>query len=479
MQRWLVYKQVLAMSRFRALWSGAFLSGLGDAVVAVAVLWYMYDQTQSSLFVTLTLLCLELPAILATPIWGVYLDRYALRPAVVLVNVVQGGLFLGLLLLDLAQSVQLTVALLLIALSSALAPVTRTAQSMAVPHVVGSQDRLPQANALMFIQFDAAIVVGPLLSGLFIALGHVEWAFALNACSFLVAALFYAYCLPATPRQQAVAAPTESSLGTRYQLWKKDLTAGFSYLAHHMLARQLVVLNFVWNLLIWATVATLLPVYAEQQLQAGAEGYSVLASVSSAGVLVGSFVAGMIRWRSAPSTIVFASIGVHGVVFALLVLAPNLWVAGLLLLLCGVVSAPAMIYHRTLLQTIIPADKQGRVFAVSTTAGALGFPLGTVLASAVGQAAGLGFLGFGVLVAVTTGWLFSRYQRQDVSQHEDLAGVGDAGGSVEAGVVWGAERGDEGSDDAGDSAAGVRAVGCAERGDTQPQSRVPLPDGAL
>lgn len=446
--RWLVYLQVLSISRFRALFGGAFLSGLGDAVVAIAVLWYMYDQTHSALLVTVTLLCLELPAILATPIWGVYLDRHALRPAVVLVNLVQGGLFFSLLFLDLASTPGLVAALGLIALSSALAPVTRTAQNMAVPAVVERKELLPQANALMFIQFDAAIVIGPLLSGLFIAVGHVEWAFAVNAGSFAAAALFYSYCLPATQRGKEETARSDKALGARFQEWKKDLNAGLTYLAGHKLARQLIVLNFVWNLFIWGTVATLLPIYSEQHLQAGAEGYSVMASLSSAGILAGSFLAGAIRWKWSSSTIVFASIGVHGLVFAGLLFAQNVWTAGLLLVLCGIVSAPAMIYHRTLLQTIIPADKQGRVFSVSTTAGALGFPLGTVLASALGQsAAGMGFLFCGLMVALCAGWLFRGYQRQDLIQHEDFP---------------------QGSDEVGSpSAARMCATGCVECGDAQ------------
>lgn len=436
MARWLEYKQVLSLSRFRALFAGALLSGLGDAVVAIAVLWYVYDQTHSALLVTVTLLCLELPAILATPVWGVYLDRHALRSAVVWVNVVQGGLFFALLFLDLGSTPGLVAALAMIALSSALAPATRTAQNMAVPAVVEREALLPQANALMFIQFDAAIVIGPLLSGLMIAVGHVEWAFAVNAGSFAAAAVFYSYGLPAMQRGKEGTARSDKALSARYQEWKKDLNAGLSYLAGHKLARQLIVVNFVWNLFIWGTVATLLPIYSEQHLQAGAEGYSVMASLSSAGILCGSLLAGGLRWKWSPSTIVFASIGVHGLVFASLLFMQNVWTAGLMLVLCGIVSAPAMIYHRTLLQTIIPPDKQGRVFSVSTTAGALGFPLGTVLASAMGHsAAGMGFLVCGLMVTLCAGWLFRGYQRQDVIQHEDSPRGSDEGGPLEAGIV--------------------------------------------
>ncbi|WP_158530604.1 hypothetical protein [Paenibacillus larvae] len=44
-------------------------------------------------------------------------------------------------------------------------------------------------------------------------------------------------------------------------------------------------------------------------------------------------------------------------------------------------SAPAMIYHRTALQTIVPEEKMGRIFTVSSTAGAAGFPIGNFLAA--------------------------------------------------------------------------------------------------
>jgi DHA3 family macrolide efflux protein-like MFS transporter len=432
MSRWSVHRKLLANPKFSSLWFGAFLSGLGDATVATSILWYMYEQTKSPLLVTLTLFCLELPAIIATPVWGIYLDRYSIRNFVVFSNLVQGCLFLVLITLTLSNPAESAIALLIIAISSCLAPITRTAQSMAVPAVV-KQENLPTANSLMFIQFDAAIAIGPLISGLLLTSGHIKWSFAINAASFLLAALLYTYCFPKESHKVNPKPTERSGITGHFQAWKKDFSEGTSYIKQNILARNLIVLNFVWNLFIWGTLPTLLPIFTEKHLFADAEGYGVLASVSSIGILVGTFAAGAIKWKMAPQNIVYTSIGLHGLVYALLMFTPNVASAAVVILLCGIVSAPAMIYHRTILQTVVPKEKQGRVFSVSTTAGALGFPLGTVLASFYATSSGqtdpaFGFLAFGGFVLVSTGLLFFQFQQrnrivQDVTAHEDSEAI--------------------------------------------------------
>lgn len=64
------YKPLLFNPRFLLLWIGSYISGIGDAVAVVVIIWTLYNQTFSPLFITLALICLELPSILLSTFVG-------------------------------------------------------------------------------------------------------------------------------------------------------------------------------------------------------------------------------------------------------------------------------------------------------------------------------------------------------------------------------------------------------------------------
>src|SRR5438132_8085609 len=60
---------------FGLLWSGQLVSQIGDGLNRVALLWFVYALTGSALKMTVIGLLQTLPAVLLSPLIGVYLDR--------------------------------------------------------------------------------------------------------------------------------------------------------------------------------------------------------------------------------------------------------------------------------------------------------------------------------------------------------------------------------------------------------------------
>ncbi|SHF25290.1 Major Facilitator Superfamily protein [Seinonella peptonophila] len=187
----------------------------------------------------------------------------------------------------------------------------------------------------------------------------------------------------------------------------------------HKQTLQLISLNFLWNFLIWGTSATLLPILSKDLLHTAAQGYGLLGASLSVGIIVGSFILGSISIQNHLFTIVLASLLTHGFLYALLSLATNVWIGCVILCLSGIVSSPAMINQRTLIQQSVPEEKLGRIFIVLSSIATLGFPLGSILTSGLLVWIGNSYAfilyalyGISLITAVTIIWLWNRPSKE-------------------------------------------------------------------
>ncbi|MGG3191078.1 MFS transporter [Priestia megaterium] len=395
MKNLLTYVSLLKIRPFSMLIIGSLLSNLAQSLAVVTIIWFIYQKTGSPWFIALSLISLELPAILLGPIWGTLLDRSSIVKLMNIANLSRALLFIFLIFTTLNNTLSTFVFFLLLALSSSLAPIVRSGENMLVVKIV-DEKQLIAANSLMNIQFDFAYVIGPILGGIIATTSLGNTSFIVNALLFTIASFLFLF----------VKVPKTTSISTdnpyisqRFKNWLKDLYEGINFIFKNKSIAALISLNFLWNFLIWGTAPTLLPLFTQYQINAGATGYGILMAASSLGIIIGSLIIGMYKTKINPLKLVFISVGLHGFAYTLLASPFNLGVAVAILIFSGAISAPAMIYNRTILQTWVPQEKHGRVFTVSSTAGAIGFPLGNFLVAYFVSDNGLKYLPFAFLIS--------------------------------------------------------------------------------
>lgn len=414
------YIQLMKNIRFLSLWSGSLISEIGDAVVSVSLIWIVYQQTQNPFILALTLICINVPKFIFSPLYGVFIDRYPAIFFAIASNILSALLFLFIVFIPFNSTVNYAVFMLLIALSSSLAPITKTASYIILTETV-EKDHLVSANSLMNIQLDLALSLGPIIGGIVIAYSNnIEFACLFNALTFIIAAILYYIAMPPHSRNRKKVVERNASLKLRYINWKHELFEGFKVIFNSKIIRNAVLANLFWNLFIWGTSATLIPLFAKQHLGSGASGYGILTSVLSVGIVIGSFITGTLKVnKSSLSSLVFLSMIIHGLAYSLMFLPNNIVQAVIVLMITGIVSAPAMIYNRTILQTTVPKEMMGRVFTASSALGTFGYPIGTTIAassvSILGQQnTSLIFLFFGLATAISimTLWITTKEHKE-------------------------------------------------------------------
>ncbi len=386
------YRGVLAIREARVLIGASAASQVGDWLYNAALLGYVFHATHSAVWVGAATICRLLPYVLLGPLGGAIADRYPRRAVLMVGSLLRLGLMLVLAAV-VADHGPVALTIGIVAAASAAGSAERPAALSLLPRLVG-EGRIGPANALLHTVQDLAVVVGPAIGALLLAVASAPAAFLANAGTFAVAALLFSrlgdHMVRTTGSREdktGVAAGLRTARATRFVVPLTVIVAmvEFTYGAQTV---QLVV-------------------YASRSLDLGTGGYGLLLAASGAGGLISAIFNGQLA-TSRRLTLVVVSAAVLACasqfIYAstdVLVLALLVTVAGGAGLVCSEVVA------ETVLARVTPRDTLGRIaglFDASSIAAMVG---GAVLASILVKVTSLHssfwILGaFTVLVAVAS-----------------------------------------------------------------------------
>jgi MFS family permease len=367
---------LLKTRNFALLFWGQMTSQVGDSLNRVALLWFVYQMTGSAMKMVVIGLLQTIPPLVLSPLIGVYLDRVDRKAVMIKVDLARTFLVLIIPVLYAIGELSLERLYVAVFLLAVVSTVFGPALSSSVPQIV-RRDQLTAANALLQTTTNVGLLIGPLISGIGIALVGSQNVLYVNAATFFVSALcLVGIRLRPVSREAATEEPARAS-------WKQELMAGirFVYFDQSMLVLMLAAALYS---LAASAFAFMLPVFAEQNLSAGALELGVLWSALGAGMLatstwLASLAQGDLTRRF---TLIFRSMVVGGLAMCGLSLLTAPLIAGALILIIGGSTALFMPIVWGVLQEVTPAPLLGRVFTTFSTGS---------MASAMAGMAGFGW----------------------------------------------------------------------------------------
>jgi MFS family permease len=351
---------------FRLLWSAQLVSTVGTALTDLAAGILVFRVTGSALSVGLMFMAVSVPTLFIGLIAGVFVDRYDRRKIMVIADVTRAAIVASIPFLI---GINLAFLYVAVALVSAISQFFNPANDALLPEVA-SDEELAAANSWIMISSFGSTSIGFALSGLLAAAFDINWAFWLDALTFL----FSASCIMFVRIGKV---DVEGSTSVKVVI--DNLKEGISTLVGTPILRSLflvsvpVYLSFgLWNVL-------LLP-FALKVLKAGEFGYGIQEGVTSVGFVVGSLL--MAKWAERfreGSWIVIATIGmgISGVFYGL---TTSIVLAIALVTVSGFFNAPASISKRLIMQRSTPRELRGRVFSAFAVARDVIFLIGIALA---------------------------------------------------------------------------------------------------
>jgi MFS family permease len=339
----------LQVPNYRKFFAGHAVSVIGTWMQRVAQDWLVLELSDSAVAVGVAVALQSLPMLFLGLWGGLLVDRLDRRRTIMATQAVSAVLAAVLAAVTLAGVVQLWMVFAL-ALGLGLVTVLDVpARQAFVTEMVGPEDFV-NAQSLNSTVHNTGRLIGPAVAGLLIAWVGSGAAFAINAVSF-VAVLISLFRIDPRRLNRADPAPSERGQaleGLRYVWRTPELRACLILVAVVALFGQ----NF----------RVVLPLFAREALDGGAETYGWLTSALGAGAVVGAL--GTAARERVTAWAMLLSAAAFAVISMLVAGAPGLVVALVLLVALGVANISFNTLARVLLQLGTAPAMQGRVIAL-------------------------------------------------------------------------------------------------------------------
>lgn len=290
------YRAVLKVRSFRLLVIAGATSEIGDWLYNVALLVYVFDRTESAVWVGLATIGRMLPSVLLGPVGGVIADRYERFRVMMGSNLLRVVVFAAMTVAVALEAGASVVIVLAMAATVAGAPY-RPASTALVPSLVGASLLAP-AMALLSTVFSVALVAGPALGAVILAAGSPAVAFGINAATFAVSTVVLNLIKPdrAPVTEAAVDDHDQDAPSIEPSAWKLFVDGVVAIRRTPYV--PVVAIQLLAGTVGYGAETVLLVVYAQERLGVGADGYGYLMAAAGIGGVLAGVVSGRLAGRS-------------------------------------------------------------------------------------------------------------------------------------------------------------------------------------
>ena len=370
------YDAVVRSPAYFPLWLAQLVSSFGDTLHYIALVVLVYELTGQGAAVAVLVAAEVAPILLLAPIAGVIIDRFSRKAVLIGADVVRAVLVLSLVW------PQGTWHAYLVAAGIAAGNTFFNPTVQAVIPALTTEDQRLAANSVAWSTGRLVQIVGSAVAGGLIALIGTDAAFALNAATFVVSALFIVR-LVIPPHAGLVGGETKRGLAG----YLSDARAGLSYARHDRFVSRLLIVQALASLATGATGALLI-VLAEQHLRLAPAGFAWLIGAIGVGALLGPLIPNALARDYRDARWLFVPYVIRGVGDVLIAILTPLPVALVILFIYGLNTSTGMVVFSSTLQSTIPDAVRGRVFTLLdvtwNAARLLSLAGGAVLVDAIG-----------------------------------------------------------------------------------------------
>lgn len=360
--------RALRHRNFRLFFTGQSISLIGTWMTRIATSWLVYRLTGSALLLGFVSFAGQIPTFLLAPFAGVLVDRINRRNLLVWTQVLAGVQSLAMAALTLAKVITIHEIIALSAFQGIINAFDMPGRQSFLVQMVEDKQDLGNAIALNSSMVNMARLIGPALAGITIAAVGEGYCFAIDGFSYIaVVVSLLMMRVPASTIQRAAASMLH------------QLKEGWSYVTTFRPIRTILTL-FALNSLMGMPFIVLMPIFASQVLHGGPHTLGYLMGASGVGALVSAISLALRKSVRGLTTMIQLSAFLFGSGLILFGLSHYLVLSLLLMLVVGFGMMQGLAASNTVIQTLVPEDKRGRVMSFYTMAFVGMAPFGSLLA---------------------------------------------------------------------------------------------------
>ena len=376
----------------------------------VATSWLVYRLTGSAVLLGTVSFAGQIPTFLLAPFAGVLVDRWNRHTVLVWTQALAMVQSLALAFLTLTHRVTIAEVLILSAFQGCINAFDMPGRQSFMLEMVTEdgttgRDDLSNAIAINSSMVNLARLVGPSIAGLVIAASSEGWCFVVDGISYIAVIISLLMMrLPALNPAALAAQANRASSSMVTQLkegW--DFVRGFTPI-------RTILLLFALNSFMGWPFTVLMPIFAAEVLKGGPHTLGFLMGALGVGSLASALSLVLRKSVRGLLKMIPIAAAIFGTGLVLFGLSHVLWLAMVLLLVVGFGMMQGLTASNTIIQTIVPEDKRGRVMSYYTVAFVGMAPFGSLMAGALAHLIGAAntVIISGICCMLGSAWFFTR-----------------------------------------------------------------------
>ena len=368
--------RALRHRNFKLFFAGQSISLIGTWMTRVATSWLVYRLTGSALLLGVVGFAGQIPTFLLAPFAGVLVDRLNRRKMLVWTQALAGLQSLALAGLTLAKMITIHEIIWLSVLQGLINAFDMPGRQAFLIQMVEDKEDLGNAIALNSSMVNVARLIGPALAGFVIAGVGEGYCFLIDGISYLavIASLLMMRVNIAQARRAATS-------------MLEQLKEGWTYVREFPPIRTILLL-FALISLMGMPFMVLMPIFASDVLHGGPHTLGFLLGASGVGALISAISLALRRTVRGLTTMIQISAALFGVGLICFGLSRILLLSMLLMVVVGFGMMQGLAASNTVIQTLVPEDKRGRVMSYYTMAFVGMAPFGSLLAGGLAHRMG-------------------------------------------------------------------------------------------
>lgn len=347
-----------------------------------AMYWHLRTLSDQPMFISVVGLVRFVPIIVLSLLAGVTADRFDRRKLTMLTQAALGLVALALGLRTSLGTMSLGMLFGLVALQSIATAFDVPARQALIPSLVPRED-LASAYSLTSIAGKVGGILGPGITGIVIAFWGLQWAYWINAISYL--AVIVALITMGDVGSDSLREKT--SFGIRKAF--VDIRDGIEFIKNSPVIFSAMILDFFGSF--FSSADTLLPFVAIDILHVGPIQYGWLSASQSIGTLMVGVYLSQRTNLERQGLLISVSVATFGLATIVFGASTSFWLTMLALICIGASDGLSTIIRNTVRQLLTPDAMRGRMMSITQIFFKGGPQLGEMEAGFVAELLGVPF----------------------------------------------------------------------------------------
>jgi len=397
-------------------WSGQLFSLFGSMVVFFILIWWITEETQSPVYLALGSFFFIICQVIFMPIAGVLADRLNRKVIIIIADSLQAFTTLILLILFQLNLANVWVVIIFISFRSIFQAFHLPAVNSIIPAMV-PKENLSRINGINFLFTGVVQILAPFIGATLMIILPINTILWVDIITFFIALIPLMLIKIPSVEKHGEKVDRESFFG--------EFKLGLQTIKIIPGLVTIIFLSMILNFLI-RPFDTLLPYYINVFHGGSAINLAIVLIFFQGGMICGALVTSIKKTWNNKMKVIFGCICILMLGYGIMALAPpgGYIVVGIGGVAMGLTLPIINALYQTFMQTVVPADKMGRITSIDSSLSMSISPIGTLISGPLAEMFGVGnlFLYCAILGMIVTLliWNFTGIKKVDYDSKSQL-----------------------------------------------------------